>query len=440
MKSNESKINTRKSYICNSKNRRTLSCILVLLLISLAMLIVLAGCDTSSSSEMPSTETKTETTTETEVETGAEKEAIETAKTRSLNIASEYHEIYANAEKTTSEYFPYQTVLSQETKDEIEDFLCEQGYPVMDSDKKYPTHLENSNGVYEFWKSVSENKDTEQVIITVSESGGLYYDLLELMNGEKRCTSVFVDWNENNEPFISSADQREVLDWELTEHGDFYYQIYPSDMHYDDYMFIRLEQVDKELYDLNDKYIMPIGYQSNNLFLCDWSSADYGDVCFNDLLEFLFKMNTKEYFYAKDYPFERSPYLHSCIPANIFEDTILPYFDISLQDFRERTLYDKENGYYPWREICCDNLIYFPSVEPEVVDQKINDDGTFTLIVHARCNDYKTDKLFTHELTIQPLENGGFHYIGNKITYVGDYGFPPNDPRLPPQRSNHTEE
>ncbi len=110
----------------------------------------------------------------------------------------------------------------------------------------------------------------------------------------------------------------------------------------DDYNLVRLAPVDKTLYDLNIKYVDPIGYHSNNLFLCDWDSSNYGYMSFNDLLEYFYKMQKNDYLYAKDFPSSRNPY-YCYIPAQLFENTILPYFDISLDDFRVRTLYDSES-------------------------------------------------------------------------------------------------
>ena len=69
---------------------------------------------------------------------------------------------------------------------------------------------------------------------------------------------------------------------------------------------------------------------------------------------------------------------------------------------------------------------------------KENDDNTITLTVNVRCNDYKTDKLFTHEVVIRELDNGQYQYLSNKITYKSDIELPPDRPRLPEQREENT--
>lgn len=78
----------------------------------------------------------------------------------------------------------------------------------------------------------------------------------------------------------------------------------------------------------------------------------------NDLLEFLYRIKFNDFLYAKDYPLYTTSYSYSAIPAKLFEDTILPFFDISIDELRERALYDAENDIYPWQDISCGNVLY----------------------------------------------------------------------------------
>lgn len=410
-----------------------LVCIFVFLFLALCNKLP-SSSETSAIQEMPEISASDVISQMISNEISPEKEDMGKSEKRSLEIALLYKDIYMNAEKTISDYYLNTTVISQKEIDKIETFLSNNGYPVINSDSKYPAYLENSDGVYAFWKFVSENKDTEQELITVLSTGGLYYSLLRYSSGQKYYTGIAVDWDKNNEPFISEEEHMEVLDWDLTDNGDFYYKIYLSRRPYDDYILVRLKPVNKKLYDLTDKYLSPIGYISNNMFVCDWSCDDYGDLSFNDLLEFFYKMKNNDYFYAQDYPIVWEPYYHSYIPSSLFESTVKPYFDISLKEFRKRSLYNSEKDAYPWQEVCSDNLTFYPAIEPEVVKYRDNDNGTFTLTVNARCDEYKTDCVFAHEVVIQTLKNDGYQYLSNKIIYKSDYEMPPNYPRLPPQR------
>lgn len=344
------------------------------------------------------------------------KEAAEQA----LEIANQYKELYVDAEKHKEEYFPYDMVLSQESIDEIENQFITDGYPIIDSDEIYPDYLANSESLYDFWEAVIRNKEAEQWLISVSSTGGLHFRQLTSCNGVRQYTAVYVEWNEKNEPYIDDMEQRDILDWDLTEAGHFYFQILPTDHHYDDYSMIRLEPVKKKLYDLNTQYVIPIGYQSNNLFTSNWDSSDFGELCLNDLFEFLYRVKYHDYYNENG----------GSIPADVFEHVIKPYFDISWDEFRERCLYDEANQCYPWQEIGADNVTYYPALEPDVIEKHDNNDGTFTLVVDVRCNDNKEDRLFTHEVTIRPLEDGSYQYVSNQITYKGEYELPEYYPRV----------
>ena len=60
----------------------------------------------------------------------------------------------------------------------------------------------------------------------------------------------------------------------------------------------------------------------------------------------------------------------------------------------------------------------------------MNPDGTMTLTVQMLSTDLKMDCLFAHEVTVRPLKNGIFQYVGNRITYQTEYGLPYSVPRL----------
>ena len=69
-------------------------------------------------------------------------------------------------------------------------------------------------------------------------------------------------------------------------------------------------------------------------------------------------------------------------------------------------------------------------IEPEVTACQTDGDGTITLTVEMLSTDLKTDCLFAHELTVRPLEDGGFQFVGNRVTYRTEYGLPYCEPRL----------
>lgn len=399
--------------------------IIYILLIFLLGSLMLSACNKMQITEQTTIETKKEVEVEAE---------IEKLKQQCIGIAALYKDLYLQAEKTKSEYFPYGIELTQTGIDEIENLLISKGYSVINSDSKYPEYLENSDSFYAFWNNVISGKEAKQDIINVTTTGGLYYTSFQCHNNINYRISVTVEWNDSNEPTVSSDEHGEILDWDLINETYFYYQIYLSGVSFDDYSLIRLKSTNKELYDLNAKYIEPIGYAGNNMFITEWTYKNYGDLCLNDLLEAFYKIKNNEYFPQNDYPIKREPYTHAYIPADLFEQTIKSYFNISLSEFREKCLYDSEKNMYPWQPVCCENVTTYPTVEPEVINYQNNNDGTITLTVNARCNDVKSPCIFTHEVTIRIISNSEYQYLSNKITYKSDCELPPNQPRLPTQR------
>ncbi|MCI9575860.1 MAG: hypothetical protein HFJ84_04135 [Clostridiales bacterium] len=349
-----------------------------------------------------------------------------------------------NAEKQVSQNWPDKLDLSQETIDAIETTLIEAGYPIMNSDSIYPDYLENAQDIYSFWEAVQENRDAETEFWEVLSSGALYYGSLQYADGEATAIYALTEWNEQGKLEVRSGTKKEVLNWDMTSDNNFYYQDVGESRGWDAARLLRLKPVDKTLYDLNAKYIMPIGYYNVNLFLCDWDTSNYGSLCFNDLFEALYRLRNNDYIYARDFEQvdvdEPYPYYYCCIPAEIFDATILPYFEIPLSAFREKTLYDSEKDIYPWQDLNCSNIAYFPTVIPEVTEVVKNEDGSITLKVTVMCLDKQTDCLFTHEVTVMPSDDGEFKYLGNKITFKGQQELPLSEPRIPAQRTKDQEE
>lgn len=346
-----------------------------------------------------------------------------------------YKDIYEKAEKYPSSDWSDKTVISQDAIDTIESVLMKAGYPVINSDEVYPEYLENSDGILEFWDAVREGKDAKTVFWEVSSSGELYYNSLQYEDGKAISIFASTSWNKQGNLELNNGLKRDIINWNTNYNGDFYYQDVPTTTGWEAAKLLRLKPVDKERYDLNARYIMPVGYHNVNLFLCDWDTSDYGDLCFNDLFEWLYKLKHNDYVYARDYAQEDEPYYHCCIPSDVFENTILPYFDIPLSEFREKALYDSTKDIYPWQELNCSNIAYYPTVIPEITEAIKNKDGSITLKVNVMCLDNKTDCLFTHEVTVMPSDNGGFKYLGNKITYKSQIELPSCEPRIPTQRT-----
>lgn len=336
-----------------------------------------------------------------------------------MAIAESYREMIANAHE-----------IDDAVIQRIETQLVSAGHPTVVREGDYPEYLANSEILYDFWNQVTAGKDGAIGIVRVSESGGFSYLYFRSTRGQGQCCTALLEWNENQMPYLSSYTERPVYDWELTEDGSFFYQIYPPDCHYDDYARMLLQPVNKEYYDLVLSYITPIGYYQNNMFYCNWSEQDFGSLCFNDLFGCLYKMRSGQALDLNEFTCHMEPKYY-LIPKNLFEQTVTSFFSITGERLRNLAVYfDTQNEY-----AYADNYLYYPDdipdMRPMVTNRTDNPDGTFTIFVTVSSLEKKTDRLFCHEVTIRPLEDGGFQYVSNRISYLTDYGLPPNFPRLP---------
>lgn len=319
--------------------------------------------------------------------------------------------------------------LSQADIDTMEQHLVEAGYTVVDTDGVYPEYLANPGGLQAFWESASAGVDAAQSVLQINSSGFLYLRFFR-SGEENRYLLTSLIWDERAEPVVEECQVLPIYDMVLSDWGIFYYRVYPADdPHYIDYAQFWMAPVDREAYDLCRTYIQTVGYQMVNLFLCDWQEGNWGQLSFNDLFEYLYERDTGQRVDVDTFPLEGYP-PRASIPAELFEDTLLPYFQISLEEFRQRCGY--EAGGYPWRPIFGDDLTtwHFPICEPEVMEACQNADGTLTLTVQVYSPELKTDRLFSHQVTVRPLEEGGFQYVSNRITYTGPQGLPPDMSRF----------
>lgn len=351
---------------------------------------------------------------------------------RCRKIVSLYVDYYAAAEKHPPQNSWDSFSLSDESISHIEQLLISAGYQVIISNGTYPAYLNNPEAFLSFWEKAQQNIDTEYEIIHIAPSGSFSYDLFIYINGTAYYCRMIYSFDQDHVPFVVNFEQHTVLDWELSENGNFYFRIYPAgDKHYADYALIRLYPPNKELVDMTEKYISPIGYNAVNLFLIDWSEKDFGAVSFNDLWDALYFKRYGQQFVPDDSRLHADPYFYQ-IPADEFESIILPYFNIDLNDLRTKAHYNAEGNYYPWRPFLTNDVVwyYYPTTFPEVKSYRMNSDGTMTLSVEVLSTDLKTDCLFSHDVTVRPLENGSFQYVGNQTTYQTEYGLPPAESRF----------
>lgn len=311
----------------------------------------------------------------------------------------------------------------------MESSLIKEGFATVDSDPVYPAYLANTDGV----KAFAAGADT-MTVLKVQENGDFAH--MFFARGEEDFLILTeLTRNERNEFYVSECTALPLYETKLAEWDTFYYRCYPAnDPHYIDYSYFRLTPVDRELYDLTRKYVLPVGYRMVNLFLCDWQENDFTDLNINDVFEYLYEIRTGTPFPWQEYSSQKQNGT-LLIPSGMFEETVLAFFDLSREALRSAAHYDGQMDAYPWRPMHGDDLTAWelPVCEPEVTECKENSDGTLLLTVQVASPEQKTNALFTHEVTVRPLQNGSFQYVGNQVTYVSAWGLPPAMARIQPE-------
>ena len=338
---------------------------------------------------------------------------------RCEEIAAAYRPLYEALDGTAP---------TQSGIDAMEELLIRKGLDVIDTNGIYPSYLVTSEHFHSFWNAVQGQKQTEQEVIMIAASGVLVYRLFTYDGTVGFLYSMTYPLDGERKPLYECHS---IKDWELTEKENFFYRVLPAnDKHYPDFSRIRLAPPNHELYDITMYYIFPIGYIAANVFLIDWSEENWENLSFNDQFEYLYLTRFGKQFNGDGYPMLKNQYGYA-IPGEEFETVVLPYYNIDLDTFRELAHYDWNGDYYPWRPLETNDFafIWYYNIEPEVTAYSKNADGTLTLTVEALSTDLKTDCLFAHEVTVRPLENGGFQYVGNRVTYQTAYGLPCTVPR-----------
>ena len=361
---------------------------------------------------------------------GTEDETHKQIEKRCQEITSLYQDLYSGADKKEPNSRWEDSALSQKDIEAIEERLLSSGLTVMRTNGDDPEYLAAGDGFCGFLDSVRREESASQEVLAIRSSGELDYRLFTYRDGKLFVYGMIAPLEDGTDP---DYEAHEVLDWELTDRGNFYYRIHPlGDKHFAGYSLIRLEKPDPELCALTRKYISAGGYVGSNLFLINWTEEDFSRLCFNDLWEYLYRYEHGSQFFPEGYEYNTEKH-GFMIPAHEFEKVILPHFDIDTQTLRSLAQYDPVRDAYPWRQIESNDYAFhlrYYTMEPEAVSYTANEDGTITITVQVLSTDLKTDCLFSHEVTIRPQENGEFQFVGNQVLSQTEHGLPYAEPRL----------
>ena len=297
--------------------------------------------------------------------------------------------------------------------------LGENGYPAVDS--RNQVNMTEAEQVLEFCEQVDVQEEAEITILEVSYLGGFVKYDLHTKNGNVDVVRSYYKYeNGNMKREVTGNYQAEY--WNYTEEG---YLMF-SGVWYSEELFVltlsvaeehtalRVLLLDETYRELSRKYLRPIGFEQNNMFIVDWSEEDFGDLNFYDMYDIFYpKVNGQYVPYVSDDNLSVSAVYQ--IPKEEFEIVIMKYFNIDSETLQSKTVYCSENSTYEYKPRGFEEVEYPEYPYSEVVGFTENSDGTITLTANVVFPYAGDSKVYAHEVVVRPLEDGGVQYVSNCV-------------------------
>ena len=370
--------------------------------ISFVLILSISGC-----SDAPPEEN---TVSETVIDVQAIQEESEEDADEIISVCID---LYEKAEEEENKLADLETIRS------IVNRLGENGYPAVDS--RNQINMTEPEKVVEFCEKVDAQEEAEITILEISYLGGFVkYDLHTKDGNVDVVRSYYKYENGNMKREVIGNYQAEY--WNYTEEGYLMFSgVWFSEELYvltlsgaEEHTALRVQPLDETYRELSRKYLNPISFERNNMFIVDWSEEDFGDLNFYDMYDILYpKVNGQYAPYVADDNLSVSAVYQ--IPKEEFESVIMKYFNIDSETLQSKTIYDSENLTYEYKPRGFEEVEYPEYPYSEVVGFTENNDGTITLTANVVFPYAGDSKVYAHEVVVRPLENGRVQYVSNRI-------------------------
>ena len=369
--------------------------------ISFVLILSISGC-----SDAP---TEENTVSETVIDVQAIQEESEEDADEIISVCID---LYEKAEEENK-------LADLETIRSIVNRLGENGYSAVDS--RNQINMTEPEKVVEFCEKVDAQEEAEITILEISYLGGFVkYDLHTKDGNVDVVRSYYKYENGNMKREVIGNYQAEY--WNYTEEGYLMFSgVWFSEELYvltlsgaEEHTALRVQPLDETYRELSRKYLNPISFERNNMFVVDWSEEDFGDLNFYDMYDILYpKVNGQYAPYVADDNLSVSAVYQ--IPKEEFESVIMKYFNIDSETLQSKTIYDSENLTYEYKPRGFEEVEYPEYPYSEVVGFTENNDGTITLTANVVFPYAGDSKVYAHEVVVRPLENGRVQYVSNRI-------------------------
>ena len=369
--------------------------------ISIMMLLSVSGCS--------DTHLEDEQVVESEIAVQDQQQNVKDNEDEIIEICSQLYK-KASEENKIADLETVRIIVNQ---------FGENGYPAVDS--RNQIDMTEAEQVERFCEMVDTQEEAEITIIEVSYLGGFVKYDLETKDGNVDVVRSYYKYeNGNMKREVTGSYQAEY--WNYTEDGYLMFSgVWFSEELYvltlsgaEEHTALRVQPLDETYRELSRKYLLPIGFEQNNMFIVDWSEDDFGDLNFYDMYDLLYpKVNgTYTPYVADDNLGVGAVYR---IPKDDFESVIMAYFNIDSETLQSKTIYYAEDETYEYKPRGFEEVEYPEYPYSEVVGFTKNSDGTLTLTANMVFPYAGDSKVFAHEVVVRPLENGGVQYVSNRI-------------------------
>ena len=369
--------------------------------ISIMMLLSVSGCS--------DTHLEDEQVVESEIAVQVQQQNVKDNEDEIIEICSQLYK-KASEENKIADLETVRIIVNQ---------FGENGYPAVDS--RNQIDMTEAEQVEWFCEMVDTQEEAEITIIEVSYLGGFVKYDLETKGGNVDVVRSYYKYeNGNMKREVTGSYQAEY--WNYTEDGYLMFSgVWFSEELYvltlsgaEEHTALRVQPFDETYRELSRKYLLPIGFERNNMFIVDWSEDDFGDLNFYDMFDLLYpKVNGTYIPYVADGNLGVGAVYQ--IPKNDFESVIMAYFNIDSETLQSKTVYYAENETYEYKPRGFEEVEYPEYPYSEVVGFTKNSDGTLTLTANVVFPYAGDSKVFAHEVVVRPLENGGVQYVSNRI-------------------------
>lgn len=337
-------------------------------------------------------------------------------------IGGEDDEIIISATDVYNMYYDAQSVDIMPLFEAILNAFSNMNYVAVDDSNQLD--MTNYSRLVEFINKYKRKETDELTVLRLNEYGGLAEYIMETFDGNVSVFRKMYQFENGGFTLLDSADYVvEVFEYTpegylmIEGHCDSEQMYVLSLSDEEEHIALRVLPMEADLRELTRKYFGNVSYSLNNIFITSWSQEDFANVDFYDVFEMFY-----EDYYGKPMPYVMSEDLSVGseyeVPSKEFEDVVMAYFPVGVDDLRLRLRYNSDSDCYNFRPRGFSEYDYAEIPYPEVTSYT-EEGGVITLEVNAVFPTDNTSKLFSHEVTIKD-EDGKITYLGNKIDIEDD--------------------